>query len=81
MVGKEQASHVKPDRNFEGCLVREWVVQSAGIPLGLVKKINMVQILPDAPFDPTCSGGFSPDQGGNFVSYSLDVAGFLANLG
>jgi len=47
--------------------------------VGTGQKINMVQILSDAQFDPTYSGGFAPDQGGNYVSYSLDVGRFLAN--
>jgi RHS repeat-associated protein len=45
------------------------------------QKINLIQTLPASGFMPSFSGGFDASQGGNFVSYSLDVAGYKQSLG
>lgn len=45
------------------------------------QKINLIQTLPQSGFLPNFSGGFDASQGGNYVSYTLDVAGFKRRLG
>lgn len=45
------------------------------------QKINLIQTLPESGFMPSFSGGFDALQGGNYVSYSLDVAGYKQGLG
>ncbi|WP_152640368.1 hypothetical protein [Xanthomonas sp. MUS 060] len=37
--------------------------------------------MPESGFQPSFSAGYDASQGGNYVSYSLDVSGYKKNLG